>query len=1201
MKIKKLSIHGFKSFMDRLDITFPVGVSGVVGPNGCGKSNIVDAIRWCMGEQSPKQLRGRRMEDIIFSGAGNDKPMGMAEVSLLFENGDGSFPPAFAQDAELSVTRRLYRSGESEYMINKVPCRLKDIQEIFMDTGLGNRAYSIIGQGQIGTILEQKPEETRVMLEEAAGITKYRKKVEASQRKIELTEANLQRVEDILGEVQKQIRSLKRQASKARRYKAVCEEIRNLELILYANTYHELKEDSGNRLKSTEDLVQQELARSTTLSQHHARIETMNLELEEKDADLSMCRKSHLDLRENVHKKEAGIESLTREMRMQEEQEGRLKEEQEEIRTRLTNLKEEKVTLQEEVKSMEERSLEIEGETSIKEKRLKARQDFLKDIKEEYEKARSELNDGVNKEVGLNHESGYLNKMLGQITDGRSRLEKELQDFKDKIETIINASERKSLAREATAERLREIKESIEHQNMNCEELEQVRKGIESELKSAEADLNVCQSRLASLQSLTENFEGYKMGVRTIMKAHDLEPRKQGRILGLVADVIQVDSEYELAVEAVLADRLQYVIVESQEDGRQAIDYLKTRKKGRSSFVPIKDIKANGNGKAEHTQLTLLPDLVSVPEAYKPLINALLGDTVLVENLEQALSLWKNNGTDLCFVTNDGDMIDQRGVISGGKLTQSSRGLLARKREMSELKEKSVEYQKNVDALKLNLEKTVTEIQENKTAIEDLAENRWTCQDEINEFDKILFRLGQELDQLENLSQKISQDLERKDIEERKHKKELSRIEEELDLRKARRKKEEEYFQEKEIELKESEEEFDRFRDELAKLQADYRIIKEGRRGLLREIQMKDDFADDSLKRLEKIEEDISRGRHTRDECLMRKETLREELEVVYDELKKSEEVVNRAEQERQVFLNGIREEERKAEQLREEIEALKEKINRAKMEHSEIQFRMNNLVEKAREKADLDLSRVYEQYLDDDFSTAEVEGKLEHQKNLKQRLGDVNLTAIKEHEALKERYEFIKNQREDLMSSIESLRVAIRKINKTSLEKFAKALRDVDAKLKEVFPILFNGGTAGLRLIDETKPLESGVLVEVQPPGKKLSHMGLLSGGEKALVAMALIFSIYMVKPSPFCLLDEVDSPLDEANVDRFNNLIKEIKRSSQIIMVTHSRRTMEIVDRLYGITMEKAGISKTVTVDIQGMKNTAPENSQGDQPTVH
>ncbi|MBW1797326.1 MAG: hypothetical protein JRJ21_02730, partial [Deltaproteobacteria bacterium] len=437
--------------------------------------------------------------------------------------------------------------------------------------------------------------------------------------------------------------------------------------------------------------------------------------------------------------------------------------------------------------------------------------------------------------------------------------------------------------------------------------------------------------------------------------------------------------------------------------------------------------------------------------------------------------------------------------------------------------------------------------------------------------------------------------------EERKHKKELSRIEEELDLRKARRKKEEEYFQEKEIELKESEEEFDRFRDELAKLQADYRIIKEGRRGLLREIQMKDDFADDSLKRLEKIEEDISRGRHTRDECLMRKETLREELEVIYDELKKSEEVVNRAEQERQVFLNGIREEERKAEQLREEIEALKEKVNRAKMEHSEIQFRMNNLVEKAKEKADLDLSRVYEQYLDDDFSAAEVEGKLEHQKNLKQRLGDVNLTAIKEHEALKERYEFIKNQREDLLSSIESLRVAIRKINKTSLEKFAKALRDVDAKLKEVFPILFNGGTAGLRLIDETKPLESGVLVEVQPPGKKLSHMGLLSGGEKALVAMALIFSIYMVKPSPFCLLDEVDAPLDEANVDRFNNLIKEIKRSSQIIMVTHSRRTMEIVDRLYGITMEKAGISKAVTVDIEGMKKAAPENAQGDQPTVH
>jgi chromosome segregation protein len=360
-----------------------------------------------------------------------------------------------------------------------------------------------------------------------------------------------------------------------------------------------------------------------------------------------------------------------------------------------------------------------------------------------------------------------------------------------------------------------------------------------------------------------------------------------------------------------------------------------------------------------------------------------------------------------------------------------------------------------------------------------------------------------------------------------------------------------------------------------------------------------EDYADDSHKRLQKIQEDISLGHKRRDACHLRKEALKEELKDFYERLGNAEETVARADRERQACQAGIKEEERKAEKQRGEIEDLKEKINTAKMEHSEIQFKMNNLVEVVKEKSNLNLIDTYEQYLDENFSVTEVEQRLEYKKGLRQKLGEVNLTAIKEHEALKERYEFIKNQREDLISSIESLRLAIKKINRTSLEKFNKTIQEVDQKLKEIFPILFNGGTAGLKLTDEVKPLESGVLVQVQPPGKRLSHMGLLSGGEKALVAMALLFAIYMIKPSPFCLLDEVDAPLDEANVDRFNNLLREIKRSSQIIMVTHSRRSMEISDRLFGVTMENAGISKIVSVDMTEMKNHTPENPPNEQAT--
>jgi len=1201
MKIKKVSILGFKSFMEKLDIIFPEGISGVVGPNGCGKSNVVDAIRWGMGEQSPKQLRGRKMEDVIFNGAGPHKPMGMAEVSILFENGDGSFPPAFSHDPELSVTRRLYRSGESEYLINNVACRLKDIQEVFMDTGLGNKAYSIIGQGQIGTIIEQKPEETRVMLEEAAGITKYRKKVEISQRKIELTEANLQRVEDILGELQGQQRSLKRQAAKARRYKTVSEEIRNLEIHLYSNTYGQLEEELGKKEGSTEALVREEISRSTRMSQVRAMVEEMNLELDEKDTGLSVYRNDHLHLSDRVRRKEGEVESLSGEMRLIEELKGRLMAEQESLVLRLSELKDKRSGLEKDREKIRERSSELEREIAVRDERATIRKRALEEIREDYEKARTELNAGENREVGLNHESGYLNRLLEQISDSRSRLEKELSEIKVRSENIVAASERKGRVREATAERLSTIEAAKESESAGSKELEIVKGRVESELKAAESDLNMCQSRLASLETLTENFEGYQIGVRTIMKAGDFTPLQEGRILGILADAIQVEPKYERAVEAVLADKLQYVLVESQGDGKAAVEYLRKREKGRSSFAPVSCIRGGTGVREKGPAFPLLLDHVSSEPKYAPLVGALLGDTAIAQDLETALSNWEEtrdlpgrNGCGIRFVTVDGDMIDQRGVISGGKTAHGSRGLLIRKREMAELKENSAGLTKKVHELRAKLEEIISRIEEKQRVIEGLTEDRWACQEEINELDKVLFRLGQELDQLENMSAKISDDLKRKEIEQNKHEKDLVRLSDELNVRKTQRQKEKAYFQEKERELREAEDEFEQCREDVTRLKTDLRISEEGERSALREMELMDGHMDDALDRLRKIEEDIVSGRERREACQRRKEALEEELRGLYERLQKAEADMNRADLERREFQVQIREEERKEEELKREVDDLKEQINTAKMENSEIQFKMNHLIETVKEKFNLSLPEVYRLHLEEDFSRAEAEEKVEKQRRLREQIGEVNLTAIKELEAVNERHQFIVGQREDLISSIDSLRTAIRKINRTSLEKFKKTLEDVDAKLKEIFPILFNGGTAGLRLTDESHPLESGVLVEVQPPGKKLSHMGLLSGGEKALVAMAVIFAIYMIKPSPFCLLDEVDSPLDEANIDRFNNLLKEIRQASQIIMVTHSRKTMEITDRLYGITMQDQGISKLVSVNVNGGSDHGQETIQ-------
>jgi chromosome segregation protein len=669
------------------------------------------------------------------------------------------------------------------------------------------------------------------------------------------------------------------------------------------------------------------------------------------------------------------------------------------------------------------------------------------------------------------------------------------------------------------------------------------------------------------------------------MKAEDLEAKREGRIKGLVADVIQADPKYEQALEAVLGDKLQYILVERLRDGQQAVEYLKVRAKGKSSFVPMADL--NGNGDMGNSNgFPLLRELVKTPEIYKPVVDVLLGNAALVGNLNDALTAWEEHGKSQCLVTLEGDMVDRSGILTGGRQAQSFSGILAKKREMKELEAAVVAHREKIEEIKGKLEEALQEKEERESILRTLKEEMGDSQDKVNELDKANFQLSHELDQLERLSQRISDELDQRDKEQNRHKQTLNRVESELVACKEKRASEEAFFQEKEVELRESEEEFERFRNEMARLKMDHSLSREEQRGFAREIERIDDFVREAQETFKRIEGDIVAAREVQGDCLKKEEDFREELKGLYAQLGHAEEAVNAGDSERSQFKNLIREEEKKAEFVRAEVEAIKEKIHTARMEQSEISFKMDGLVEMTREKYALHLPDIYQDYLGGEMSEAEVRERLEHQKKLKGRLGEVNLTAIQEHEALKERYTFITTQKQDLLDSIASLHEAIRKINKTCLERFTETFQHVDEKLKTVFPILFDGGTANLKLVDDSKPLESGVLVEVQPPGKKLSHMALLSGGEKALVAMALIFAIYLIKPSPFLLLDEVDAPLDEANIDRFNDLLREIRKYSQIILVTHNRRSMEIVDRLYGVTMERQGVSKIVTVSLEGFQ---------------
>jgi len=1186
MKIRRLAIVGFKSFMDKVEISFPEGISAIVGPNGCGKSNIVDAIRWCMGEQSTKQLRARHMEDVIFSGAGNHKPLGMAEVTLVLEGGGEGLPEDLAQMTEISITRRLYRSGESEYLLNGLPCRLRDIQELFMDTGLGNRAYSVIGQGRIGAILEQKPEETRVMLEEAAGITKYRKKVEASQKKISLTQSNLQRLEDIMSEVQRQIRSLKRQASKARRYKRLTEEIRNLELTLYSNLLKELSAKAGERERKARELVEQEALLSAKVSNWQSKLDTLRLELEERDSELSHLKEERSAVKERLRQAQASLDSLQKENEIQREVEARLVKERERTEQRISALHQEALELDEAIEKINNSLDQLKAEISLREKRVKARKEILDRVKEEYEQARESLGLGVNKETDLKHESKYVERLLGRISDSRSRLEQELIKVEERLGQVVKASERKAYQREMEAERLRNLDETIETLRFELEELEEKRNTATQQLRDREVMLSKVRSRLGSLETLAENFEGFKLGVRSIMKAKDLELRQRGRILGLVADIISVDPKYEQAVEAVLSDKLQYIIVQTHEDGKVAVDYLKTKAKGRSSFIPIKELNGNWARAHQVSGGPKLRDLVTVPQAFKELVDALLGNTVVVEDLDQALAKWKENGRNQCLVTLEGDMVDERGIISGGRTARGSVGLLSRRREIDSLREQVLRLEGEVSNSTGQLQTIEKKMAGLKQRLEELTEERWSCKQEITNIDNSIFRLSQEMDRLEDLAKRIKEDLDKKAKDHEDHKRRLQEIKESLSGVIKLREQREAYFQEKAREYGECEREYEEAREALGQVKFERRVLEEEKRGMLREKERVTNFVAESKERIERINLELEQNHKKGQERLLEQERIKAKLENLYDDLERKSYAVRNAEQARGGLLADIKEKEAQLAQLRKEMDELKERIITARMEQSEIETRISNLHETVRDKFNLDLSEVFASYLKDDFSGSNTKEEIRAKREARDRLGEVNLTAIREHDALKERYEFMETQRKDLLDSIDSLHKAIRKINKTSLEKFRHTFSEIDRKLKEVFPILFNGGTAGLRLTREDAPLESGVLVEVRPPGKKLSHMGLLSGGEKALVAIALLFSIYMIKPSPFCLLDEVDAPLDEANIDRFNNLIQEIRKSSQVIMVTHNRRTMEIADRLYGVTMEEAGVSKIVSVDLEEAK---------------
>ncbi len=1190
MKIKELHITGFKSFVDKTTVAFPEGISAVVGPNGCGKSNIVDAIRWVMGEQSVKQLRGKSMEDVIFSGTDKRSPLNMAEVALTLINDNGNTPEQYREFSEIMVARRLFRSGESAYFINKQPCRLKDIQNLLMGSGVGARTYAVIEQARITTLIDAGPEERRFFIEEAAGTTRYKSRKNEALRKIERTQQNLVRINDIIAEVKRHINSLKRQARKAERYKVYQKQVERLEVGLATYHYKTISAEMCETEALLQSLRDTDLKHESQLAKLDAAIEEIKQQRGAKDQEISQHKAERYRLQRTIDKLEGDLEYGTRDLK-------RLTTEAEELKVEIKEIEEKDREISLECHNLNESSLALHQDIEKTKETVKqeepagqALKDRLAELNQSLETKKTELMDLSTRKAAYQNtlqntsqNKTSLARRLAHINKEKGRTEAELVRFEKGL-TKANGQHR------TLKQHLKEISKSLESWN---EQLLKKRQDLAHQVRKVmvmEAEKHKIRSRHAALKKMDENYEWYKEGVRAIMKQLNSQDRNQTGIHGLVADVIEAVPSYEDAVEAALGETLQYVIVRDQEGGVAAIDYLHAQSAGRGGFIPIKGLRPIMDTNMAVPVRGSLPDSLSplidymkVKEGYEDLVRSLVGHVLVAEDLNAALKLWKQNGFRQAVVTGKGDRVCPQGILIGGSRDNAASGILAKKREIRELAKQLLQLEASTAEAKSGQQRLEAETIALETQIQKARQIQRQKSQEEMDLEKELYRLGEELKHAHHRLKIL--DLETQQIkgEETDLNRELSGYEEVLSELSRGIQTAESAIAQKSGEIKKASESLESFiqmhiglRLELTRLRAQHDNAQNDLRRLR-------NFQDEALEKLSSLTRHLKQREQDKIAVEQRLTRDRDKISRLYAELKTLEKASDEMEAEYQAIEGMLQENDRALSDVRSAQQQALQKMQQLELKQAEREMRREHLVSRIQESYHRDIKSSDHEDDTGGLSVEEIEGALTRYRDQITRMGDVNLAAIQEYETLEERYRFLTEQRDDLVEAIEALRRVIRKINRTSLKQFMKTFRAVNEKLQEVFPALFEGGTARLVLTDPKRPLESGVFFFVHPPGKKLTRMSLLSTGEKALSAIALIFSLFLIKPTAFCVFDEIDAPLDDVNAYRFNHLLRQIGKESQVIVITHNKQTMEVADALFGVTMEDKGISKLISINLE------------------
>ncbi|HBF13722.1 MAG TPA: chromosome segregation protein SMC [Deltaproteobacteria bacterium] len=1183
MKIKRIEIIGFKSFMDKTVVTFDKDVTAVVGPNGCGKSNIVDAIRWVMGEQSAKHLRGKNMEDVIFAGTESRAPLSMASVELTFSTEGYQTPAAYLNHSEISICRRLYRTGDSEYLINKVPVRLKDITDLFLGTGIGTKAYSIIEQGRVGQIITSKPEERRYYIEEVAGVSKFKARKESALRKMEATSQNLLRLTDVIGELERQVRSLDRQARKAEKYRELRTEFEKWDLALSAADYADAfsKQEEGEA--SLKKLGEEEIGLKSVLQNEENEIEAVRFGLLEKEKELNevqnrlfevtnYIRLSESGLKfkkdERVHlqaRTEEGVKFLT-ELEMQyegvsqgliqiddqkwqadmeaqscQEELVTLASQNENIQTGLTDVAKQLEAVREELYATEARLHKLDAEKQ----NLHRKKDDLKKV----------LSHDEEKLGGLKSQYHQAQKVYHEVTSTLTGLKQLKFDLTTKTDSLF--------------QELGQLKSNLDVEQKNLFRLKE--------------ELTLKQSRLSSLEELSRNFEGYQEGTRSVLLKKK-ELAEEG-IFGTVADFVETEPMFENAVSAVLGEKLQYVVVKSQQEGLQAVEYLNTLAGGRSSFVPLgvrSSYEQSGEISSQEGVLGPLRQFVNLPSDYQTLSEFLFGDVVVVDTLKRALDLWSFNGHRKTLVTLGGEVVDPSGVITGGSTENTSKALLEKKREMKDLGVLIENLKGELQAKEGQCQNLIAQVGVLEGSLEVVKSTSFEEEIKIANQEKDLTHFKKELSKIETDQAELVSRLEQ-----------AHRQLDELATTEQIFEEEQKTLAEKSLNLT----------AELAVKKSEYEGLAKSaatQAEILTQIKIKVaqsrermDHLDAEIKRLidekgrlflekiKKTEEQL--GFMFKDEQMAAQCAHIEKMLVKRMDQKTTIESSMRTLRESYETQTGlVREREQGFKKMRDHLALLAQQISQVTISLTEVRGLMKHLTEQCLERHRLSLADIYKDRLDSNLDREQAKVKVSELREKLSNMGDVNPQALQEYDELKTRLDFLLHQKTDLETSLKTLERVIQKINRTTRERFLATFKLVDETFQKVFPKLFQGGRARLALTNEENLLETGVDIIAQPPGKKLQSISLLSGGEKALTAVSFIFSIFLIKPSPFCILDEVDAPLDEANVHRYNDMIRTMTDKSQFIVITHNKRTMEMVDVLYGVTMQEAGVSQLVSVNL-------------------